>query len=660
MQTRVTKPPNSAANLLAAGLEAYGQALLEEALELLERAEQQSKLEGSQPELAQTLIALGKVHRDLGEPTRALERLDQALELARSLSDRLLEADALNQRAGVQHSVGEYALALRDLELALTVAREFNDDRRMANCLINVGVIATKLADFPRALAALREAHCLVRDRIHDQNTEAQCLTNLGLLYEEMGDDQHALEACQLALEALAGLENRNLEAIITVNLGVVQQRLGQLVLAGASFEHALGLAREIGLAKVEISALDGLGQVHAELGQTARALELHHQALQRSRDTGDSDFEGDALLNLGRDHLQANAPQRALEPLLEALGLAQRNQRQKAQIETHKLLVEAYDQLDSPLQALEHYRQYNDLASTLFNEERERKTRQLSVQFDLERARHAAEVYRLRTELEREAKERAEAMVRQRTRELELGHQTIEQQRQALQEHVTSLRQSLQQNEHLRQRLMRAATRSTTLNERVLRRLSADLHDGPAQDLGFALLKLDGDETSSELHDQLEPIQRSISRALSEIRAIASGMCLPELESLSLEETLRRVIGQHQRRTQTNVQVTLEVTQQVPLPVKITLYRLVQESLTNAFKHGGGKGQAVRLRSADDHLHLEIQDEGPGFDLQTMLEHNERLGLAGMRERVEGLGGDFQVDTAPGKGTRIQIKLLL
>jgi signal transduction histidine kinase/Tfp pilus assembly protein PilF len=664
----------SVQELLESGLDAYRQSAFERALELLLQAEQAAVAEaspsGATTELAQILIAQGKVHRDLGEPTLALERMDRALELAQQSDDPVTEGDALNQRAGIHHSVGEYALALADLEQALQIARRSTDERRVANCLINVGLVGSKLADFPSALAALKEAHGLLQGSLQDRTAEAQCLTNLGLLYQEMGDDARALEVAQQALDILAGLDNLSLEAITTVNLAQVQRRLGQRPTALCSFERALSLARQIGLTKVEISALDGLGQTRAELGECAQALRLHGEALLLARASGDSDFEIDALLNLGRDHLEAREGAQAISPLGEALDLTVQTHRPKSRSEAHRLLAAAHEQLGHTGEALGHFRAFHQLEQTLFTEERERKTRQLSIQFDLERARHAAEVYRIRTDIEQGARERAEATVQQRTRELERGHRTIELQRQELQEKVLSLHHSLQQNEVLRGRLMLAATRSTALNERFLRRLSAELHDGPAQDLGFALLKLGGDTLPRAAEELPEPLQtgylqelggveRSLARALGEMRAIARGMCLPELGGLSLEETVHKVISTHQRRTRTEVQVQIDNPEQVlPLPVKITLYRLVQESLANAFKHGGGVGQMVRLWAENDDLLLAVSDEGPGFDLSAVLAQSEGLGLLGMRERVESLGGNFRLNTAPGQGTHIEIRL--
>ncbi len=649
------------ASLLAAGLEAYGHSDFQEALQILMQTAQQAQFENAWNIQAQALIAQGKVYRDQGNPETALERLDLALELARVHGDALIEADALNQRAGVNHLSGEYARALKDLTQALIVARRFNDDRRAANCLINMGIIRIKLGDFPRALTAFSDAHVLIRERLNDRGIESQCLINLGLLYENMTNDTKALETYQLALETLQGLGNTVLEAITITNLGGAYKRLGQLENAWQKFETALAIAQQIKFPKVEFNALDGLGQIQTSLGNFDTALEFHQRALDRALEISDVESEIDALLNIGRVHLKTTQADQAIESLNKALERAEQTERKKAIFEAHELLSDAFEQLGDSNQALKHFREFHRIEKTLFNQESEEKTRQLSIQFDLERAQHETEVYRLRTELEREAKEQAEQTVKERTAELELGNQTIERQRQELQEKVVALGKLLEQNELLRNRLVLAATRSTTLNERSLRRLSAELHDGPAQDLGFALLKLGNDQLHTTQNKELETIQTSIARALTEMRAIASGMCLPELEPLSLKETLLRVINAHKRRSQTEVEFVLEETPaELPLPVKITLYRLVQESLTNAFKHAGGRGQKVHLYNQNNQLQLEVSDAGTGFELNASLEQSEGLGLLGMRERVESVGGNFMVESQIGVGTKIKISLPL
>ncbi len=254
----------------------------------------------------------------------------------------------------------------------------------------------------------------------------------------------------------------------------------------------------------------------------------------------------------------------------------------------------------------------------------------------------------------------------------------TIDRQQAALSRQVNQLTDLLDQNTALHQRVQRAAARTTALNERVLRRISAELHDGPVQDIGLALLRLDnvvaqvgdgktagdgktgGGAAPAIVHD-LDMVQASMQRALLEIRALSSGMGVPQLGALTLPETLARAVRVHQQRSGTEVVLDLDGTpERASLPVKITIYRLVQEALHNAYRHAGGIDQRVTLCYDAGRLHIEVADGGAGFGQVDSAARDDHLGLAGMRERVESLGGNFRVESAPGQGTRVIADLSL
>ena len=230
--------------------------------------------------------------------------------------------------------------------------------------------------------------------------------------------------------------------------------------------------------------------------------------------------------------------------------------------------------------------------------------------------------------------------------------------------EKVAHLNRLLQQNEELSERVRRAATRNTTLNERFLRRIGSELHDGPAQDVSLSLLRLDnlGQQVPEvSFHEELDIIQSSLDHALDEMRTLAAGLRLPELNTLTLCETVNRVVRMHQKKTGTNVHVQLaDLPEHPPLSVKITVFRIIQEALTNAFKHAGGTGQAVHLCKQGEQVLLEVSDKGPGSDVAMLERDTERLGLLGMRERVESLGGVFTIASEYGKGTRVSAQIPL
>ena len=246
----------------------------------------------------------------------------------------------------------------------------------------------------------------------------------------------------------------------------------------------------------------------------------------------------------------------------------------------------------------------------------------------------------------------------------------TIERQKLALSQHVDQLTELLDQNESLRNRIRRAAARFTALNERFLRRFSAELHDGPLQDLGLAMLRLDHVEdyfskqrkstsNNNAVREDLSVIHSSLQRAMEEIRSLSAGLGVPQLSELTLAETISRAVRVHEQRTGTKVTVNVsEIPNNASLPVKITVYRLIQESLHNAYRHADGLGQEVTVRRVNGQITLEVSDRGPGLKQDTASPWDKHLGMVGMRERVESLGGTFQVESSPGQGTKILANL--
>jgi signal transduction histidine kinase len=237
----------------------------------------------------------------------------------------------------------------------------------------------------------------------------------------------------------------------------------------------------------------------------------------------------------------------------------------------------------------------------------------------------------------------------------------TIDDQRGALRRQVSELQGLVTQNSALRQRVQRASRRATAFNERYLRRIGADLHDGPAQLVALAALRMDspvfsGDGNWGESRStEVTMIRKTLEDAMREIRGICTGLVLPQIETAAAMDILRLAVDEHQRRTGTAVTLTLP--RHLPEPgasEKISIYRFVQEGLNNAYRHGRGKDQAVRAEMKGGRLFVEVSDGGPGFDPAARV---EGLGLAGLRDRVESIGGQFETRTGP-QGTRLVISL--
>jgi signal transduction histidine kinase len=241
-------------------------------------------------------------------------------------------------------------------------------------------------------------------------------------------------------------------------------------------------------------------------------------------------------------------------------------------------------------------------------------------------------------------------------------GSQTIEQQSKDLAGRIREAETMLKENIALKDRAERASGRVAELNERFLRGIGADLHDGPAQLISYSILKLDQLRRSSdpgERSEILRNVEDMMSEAMREIRTISKGMLLPEIDHLPLHEAIERAVKLHEARTSTTVGLSIKgPTLEVVPAVKICAYRFVQEGLANAFRHAGGKDQRVECLIQGKVLSLAVCDRGQGAFALTGVEDQTGLGLEGLRLRVESIGGTLTLHHFDEVGSRIEMRL--
>ncbi|WP_439888098.1 sensor histidine kinase [Pseudomonas sp. MBLB4123] len=253
-------------------------------------------------------------------------------------------------------------------------------------------------------------------------------------------------------------------------------------------------------------------------------------------------------------------------------------------------------------------------------------------------------------------------------------GERIILKQQLALSRQMQEQARLSSQNINLQRKITSANQSFSRVNELILRRLGADLHDGPAQLLTLILVRLDELAVLQERYkqnggefeiDALESLRHAAKDALGEIRDISRGLALPEINGMPLRQELELVVQRHELRTDTRVKLKCEnLPDNVPLAHKTCIYRFIQEALNNAYHHADGKGQAVSAVYDQGLLEIRVCDDGDGFDTEHLVAANHRqrarLGLAGMRYRVESLGGQFHIESGPDEGTTVSAKFKL
>jgi two-component system, NarL family, sensor histidine kinase UhpB len=208
--------------------------------------------------------------------------------------------------------------------------------------------------------------------------------------------------------------------------------------------------------------------------------------------------------------------------------------------------------------------------------------------------------------------------------------------------------------------RLQYFSRRLLTVQEEERRHLSRELHDEFGQLLAGITLHLQAAKSvaGDAARSRLEECVLLIRDAGTQLRSLVLELRPTMLESAGLEPTVRWIAKQHAERTGLAIQVVGRLTD-VPSDLAIACFRAVQEALTNVVRHARARHVWIELSQTEDVLDLVVRDDGVGFAVAKTLEQapsRGHLGLLGMQERVQILGGDIEVDSQAGHGTRIRI----
>jgi PAS domain S-box-containing protein len=210
-------------------------------------------------------------------------------------------------------------------------------------------------------------------------------------------------------------------------------------------------------------------------------------------------------------------------------------------------------------------------------------------------------------------------------------------------------------------ERLQQLAQRIITAQEEERQRVSYELHDEAGQALTALMLSLE--VTKSRLPAELEEARRGIADAIKltgdtmeQIRLLAHDMRTPSLDTIGLNHTLKGLCQEFGARLE--LEVSYKGTDLPPLldTVSISLYRAAQEALTNVAKHADADKVEMELHADKTVIRLSVVDDGKGFDPAAVFRNSRRygIGLQGLQERLQMLGGQLQIDAVPGQGTRL------
>jgi PAS domain S-box-containing protein len=294
------------------------------------------------------------------------------------------------------------------------------------------------------------------------------------------------------------------------------------------------------------------------------------------------------------------------------------------------------------------------------------------TIEVEFQAVAHVQPGYHLSVLRDITPRKQAERELNELVRQLQDTEEALNQSRDELEWRVTDRTAALQTEIQAHRRAFETANRASaqlrTLNHRLItaeeqerRRLSRELHDSAGQlavalQISLSLISNKLPVEQEKMRSELDEVLQICDRLYEELRAVSHALRPPEIEELGLNETLRMYCQEFGRLMHLPIEYEGDGLPGLPYDVCITFYRFLQEALTNVVKHAQAKNVRVQLsNSRNGQITLAVEDDGVGIPLSSpaaALLDRPGIGLLGMRERLELLGGELEIQSWLGQGT--------
>jgi PAS domain S-box-containing protein len=292
-------------------------------------------------------------------------------------------------------------------------------------------------------------------------------------------------------------------------------------------------------------------------------------------------------------------------------------------------------------------------------------------IEVEFQAVAHVQRGYHLSVLRDITERKRAERELNELVHQLQETEEALSQSRDELEWRVTdrtaALRTEMQAHRRAYETANRVSTQLRALNRRLItaeeqerRRLSRDLHDSAGQlavalQISLSLIHQNLPPEQVKMRADLDEVLQISDRLYEELRAVSHALRPPEIEELGLSEALRMYCQEFSRLMRLPVYYEGDTPAGLPYDVSITFYRFLQEALTNVVKHAQANAVRVQLyHSHNGQVSLAVEDDGVGMPLTPATSPLDKpgIGLLGMQERLQLLGGELDVQSWPGRGT--------
>lgn len=579
-------------------------------------------------------LAIAFIGNDLKQ---AMFYTNKQLKIAQKINFKKGIALACNNLGSIYDNQSDNVQALKYYKESLRISKEIGDKYTEADASGNIGSIYGKQSNFTEALKYMLRSLAISKS-INDKYGIAGAYNNIGVLYMTQNNHVEALRNYFLCFRMMEELGNKGGMGVICNNIGQIYSIQNKPDDAIRYLKKGLALSKEANDSQSIANNYSGIGHVYTQKEQYDKALEYYQFALKTSMELGDRSGVARGYITIARTYFLMGDMKKALQNVNKTHSITGADELDQLQ-KIYELESKIYESKKDYKRAFESQLKFKQLSDSIYDAETTHNFDQLKLKYDFKSAQDSIAGIQVKKDI----LAKAEIKSQQNTRNfILLGMSLIV---------IFLIIIIWQRNKIAKVRRQRAL-------EEERNRISRDLHDNLGAQLSAARMFMVS-LTDSKRENVTEIAGNSISlidASINDLRHVMDEMqdtVLIRQGYLAATEALINKVNKLN-----NIQFTLthhKMEKRLGERIEHQLYRITQELINNTLKYSAAKSVSIDLLRSDDGLVLMYEDDGVGYDVNTV---KKGYGLRNIQTRVKSLGGKVEFDSMPNAGARTIIEI--
>ncbi len=565
---------------------------------------------------------------------------------------------------------GNYYSGLKHFQSFANFQIEHGDSLKLANALYQMGVIYSYQGDYEKSLRTYMRI-LNIYEHSGDMFMEATTLNSIGIIFKDMGNYDLAIEKYQEAYDIFNSLDAKIDMADCLHNLGNVYALRKEYPEALNYYNQSLMYDEELDNEWGIAYQLESIGLVYQEMGQFSQALSYQIRSLEIREKLKQKKETASSLNKVGRIYMKLGSFDKAITFFNRSLEIASTINVKPGQRDAYLNLADIHYEKEDYKKAYEYQLLYNEAEDSLFHEEMVRQINELRIRYETEKKEQEIIVLNQEQEIQKAQ------ILQQKTLKdsfiigfiflaifiivILVNHR----QKLKSREIITRKNEELNRQKIIeleKNQKLYALDAMITGQDVERKRIARDLHDGLGALLSTVQMHFSSIENEIKKIHQLDIYNTAntlLDEACQEVRKISHNMMPGTLLKYGLVPAIQDLCNKMKSTNKLRVDFhafNLE-NERLQEHIEITIYRLIQEGLSNIVKHANATEAIIQLVKDETEIHLTIEDNGIGFNLNEAREKGG-MGMRNLDSRVKYLNGKLDINSEIGSGTSITIDI--